>query len=110
MDKEIDPSNIGKHENLIKQAQVEMAKTDVLVCGKCHNVYHFIELFKQHKDKGCTKDSSLKDCVSFFIHQKKIQIILKFNFNRKKQNQKFGHSSYGKHHKLIILMILDKPM
>lgn len=64
MDKEIDPSNIGKHENLIKQAQAEMAKTDVLVCGKCHNVYHFIELFKQHKDKGCTKDSSLRDCVS----------------------------------------------
>lgn len=62
MDKEIDPSNIGKHENLIKQAQAEMTKTDVLVCGKCHNVYHFIELFKIHKDKGCTKDSSLKDC------------------------------------------------
>lgn len=62
MDKEIDPSNIGKHENLIKQAQAEMAKTDVLVCGKCHNVYHFIELFKQHKDKSCTKDSSLRDC------------------------------------------------
>lgn len=38
-----------------------MAQTDVLVCGKCHNVFHFIELFQEHKDMGCEKDSELKD-------------------------------------------------
>ena len=42
-----------------------MTQTDVLVCGKCNNVFHFIELFKEHKESGCKLESSLKDCVSF---------------------------------------------
>lgn len=62
MDKDIDPSDIGKHPAIIKVAQAEMAQTDVLVCGNCHNVFHFIELFKEHKDNGCNKESSLRDC------------------------------------------------
>ncbi|CAD7081453.1 unnamed protein product [Hermetia illucens] len=61
MGKEIDPSDIGKHPKIIRVAQNDMAQTDVLVCGKCHNVFHFIELFQEHKDMGCEKDSELKD-------------------------------------------------
>lgn len=30
-------------------AQGEVAGLDVLVCGTCHNVFHFIEEFQQHK-------------------------------------------------------------
>lgn len=41
-----------------------MAQTDVLVCGKCHNVFHFVELFREHKDQGCDMESNFKDCVS----------------------------------------------
>lgn len=62
MEKEIDPSDIGKHPDVIKAAQVAMAETDVLVCGKCHGVFHFLELFQAHKEKGCTNESNFKEC------------------------------------------------
>lgn len=39
-----------------------MTQSDVLVCGRCHNVFHFIELFKEHKEQECRKESTLKDC------------------------------------------------
>lgn len=58
----IDPSEIGRHPELIKKAQTEMAQSDVLVCGKCHEVFHFIDLFKEHKDNNCKQISTLKDC------------------------------------------------
>lgn len=41
-----------------------MAECDVLVCGQCHGVFHFMELFAKHKSQPCNKDSSLKDSVS----------------------------------------------
>ncbi|XP_055383519.1 mucin-2 [Condylostylus longicornis] len=62
--KDIDPSEIGKHPSIIKAAQREMTQSDVLVCGKCHSVFHFIDLFIEHKenDENCSKESNLKDC------------------------------------------------
>lgn len=63
MGKDIDPADIGKHPDLIRKAQAEMTQSDVLVCGRCHSVFHFIELFKEHKDQEqCRKESTLKDC------------------------------------------------
>ncbi|XP_055598395.1 uncharacterized protein LOC129747974 [Uranotaenia lowii] len=62
MGKEIDPADIGKHPDLIRKAQGEMAQCDVLVCGRCHSVFHFIELFREHKEQECPKESTLKDC------------------------------------------------
>lgn len=62
MGKEIDPADIGKHPELIRKAQAEMTQSDVLVCGRCHNVFHFIELFKEHKQQECRRESTLKDC------------------------------------------------
>lgn len=62
MGKEIDPADIGKHPDLIRKAQAEMTQSDVLVCGRCHNVFHFIELFREHKETECRKESTLKDC------------------------------------------------
>lgn len=63
MGKEVDPSDIGKHPDLIKKAQIEIAKMDVLVCGNCNGVFHFIDQFREHKNKAikCAKLSSLKD-------------------------------------------------
>lgn len=63
----IEPSEIGRYPNLIKNAQKEMTEVDVLVCGKCHAVYHHVEGFREHKSKVCKPDSTLKDCVSLFI-------------------------------------------
>lgn len=66
MGKEIDPADIGKHPDLIKKAQAEIGQCDVLVCGRCHTVFHLIELFREHKEKEpeCKRSSTspLHDC------------------------------------------------
>ncbi|CAG9807339.1 unnamed protein product [Chironomus riparius] len=62
MMKKIEPSEIGKNPDLIAKAQKEMAQSDILVCGKCHNVFHFIDLFKQHKANNCKRTSAFNDC------------------------------------------------
>lgn len=46
---------------------MEMTKSDILVCGSCHSVFHFVELFVDHKNDGCSGESSFKDNVSFFL-------------------------------------------
>jgi hypothetical protein len=48
-------------------AQKEMAQSDILVCGKCHNVFHFIDLFKEHKVNNCKRVSGFNDCVSILV-------------------------------------------
>ncbi|KAJ8985990.1 hypothetical protein NQ317_013874 [Molorchus minor] len=44
---------------LIKRAQEDLKKIDVLVCGTCHEVVHFVEEFKQHKLSRCRGKSHL---------------------------------------------------
>lgn len=61
MGKEIDPSDIGKYPEIIKKAQTEITKMDVLVCGHCNNVFHFVEQFREHKGTRCTKAAQQKD-------------------------------------------------
>ncbi|XP_031627392.1 uncharacterized protein LOC116343478 isoform X2 [Contarinia nasturtii] len=61
MGKEIDPADIGKYPEVIKKAQAEMSNIDVLVCGQCNNVFHFIENFREHKTIQCSKSLTLKD-------------------------------------------------
>lgn len=61
MGKEIDPSDIGKYPEIIKKAQSEMTNMDVLVCGQCNCVFHFVEQFRDHKSIRCIKESTLKD-------------------------------------------------
>uniref|UniRef100_A0A336M7T0 CSON006104 protein n=1 Tax=Culicoides sonorensis TaxID=179676 RepID=A0A336M7T0_CULSO len=58
----VEACDVGKHPNLIKKAQSEMTEVDVLVCGKCHAVYHHVENFREHKSKTCKVDSTLRDC------------------------------------------------
>lgn len=50
--------------DVISEAQKEMAQSDILVCGKCHSVFHFIDLFKEHKNNNCKRISAFNDCVS----------------------------------------------
>lgn len=61
MGKEIDPSDIGKYPEIIKKAQSEIGTMDVLVCGNCNNVFHFVEQFREHKGTRCTKSVQQKD-------------------------------------------------
>lgn len=61
MGKEIDPSDVGKFPELIKQAQAEMTTLDVLVCGQCHGTFHLIEQFQEHKGTRCNKSNTIKD-------------------------------------------------
>lgn len=61
MGKQIDPSDVGKFPELIKQAQTEMMTLDVLVCGQCHGTFHMIEQFQEHKGTRCNKANTIKD-------------------------------------------------
>ncbi|XP_026673136.1 flocculation protein FLO11 isoform X2 [Ceratina calcarata] len=57
------PSAINNNPTAIKAAQEEMGRLDVLVCGQCHSVFHFIEQFQEHrtKDGACTQVSHFRD-------------------------------------------------
>lgn len=48
----IDPSTVNRNPKVIRAAQEEIACMDVLVCGKCHVVFHFMEEFQEHKEKN----------------------------------------------------------
>uniref|UniRef100_A0A182M810 Chromo domain-containing protein n=1 Tax=Anopheles culicifacies TaxID=139723 RepID=A0A182M810_9DIPT len=65
-EKEMDPADIGKHPDLIKKAQADISQCDVLVCGRCHSVFHLIELFRDHKENepDCKRasNSTLHNC------------------------------------------------
>ncbi|XP_076759921.1 chromodomain-containing protein chromator isoform X2 [Xylocopa sonorina] len=57
------PSAISSNPTAIKAAQEEMGRLDVLVCGQCHSVFHFIEEFQEHRTKegACTQVSHFRD-------------------------------------------------
>lgn len=49
--------------NIFLVAQEEIFELDVLVCGRCHNAFHFIEDFQEHKQlQSCEKDSTIRKC------------------------------------------------
>ncbi|XP_011308951.1 uncharacterized protein Chro [Fopius arisanus] len=57
------PVVINNNPSVIKAAQEEMGRLDVLVCGQCHSVFHFIEEFQEHRSKegACSKTSHFRD-------------------------------------------------
>ncbi|XP_076169522.1 chromodomain-containing protein chromator isoform X2 [Ptiloglossa arizonensis] len=57
------PSAISSNPTAIKAAQEEMGRLDVLVCGQCHSVFHFIEEFQEHRTKegACTHISHFRE-------------------------------------------------
>lgn len=68
----IDPLELSKHPKLIKEAQDEIKKLDVLVCGECHDVFHYIEPFQEHRQKGkCTGISVVREN---YKHEPKAQV------------------------------------
>lgn len=48
---------------MLLAAQEEMGRLDVLVCGQCHSVFHFIEEFQEHRTKegACTQVSHFRE-------------------------------------------------
>lgn len=62
---ELAPSYLIHNPDLIKLAQEEISSLDVLVCGECHSVFHFIEEFQEHKFIGnCRGQSNFKANLS----------------------------------------------
>ncbi|KAI4502946.1 hypothetical protein M0802_001990 [Mischocyttarus mexicanus] len=57
------PSAVNTNPATIKAAQEEMGRLDVLVCGQCHSVFHFIEEFQEHRAKEglCSHVSHFRD-------------------------------------------------
>lgn len=45
--------------NSFAEAQDELKTTDILICGRCHEVYHFVEEFQNHKTQLCTAKSAI---------------------------------------------------
>ncbi|KAH8270467.1 hypothetical protein KR018_010321 [Drosophila ironensis] len=58
LSQEIAPTEIGKHANIIRAAQEELANMDVLVCGRCLRAYNFVEEFQSHKEDACEKENA----------------------------------------------------
>ena len=70
-------------------AQEDILLLDVLVCGKCQNVYHFIEAFNEHKNSNeCNKElrvfkteptvSIFNFCLTFFFSFSEVHNFLQF--------------------------------
>lgn len=47
-----------------------MGRLDVLVCGQCHSVFHFIEEFQEHRAKegACSKASHFRETNDVCIY------------------------------------------
>ncbi|KAF2903635.1 hypothetical protein ILUMI_02542 [Ignelater luminosus] len=73
MEEEVpDPLELCKNPQIIRDAQQEIGKLDVLVCGECHDVFHYIEAFQEHRQKGkCTQVSTVRDN---YKHEGKAQV------------------------------------
>ncbi|XP_018350209.1 PREDICTED: uncharacterized protein LOC108745310 [Trachymyrmex septentrionalis] len=56
-------SAISNISTVIIAAQEEMEQLDILICGQCHSVFHFIEKFQEHRTKKefCSKTSCIRD-------------------------------------------------
>ncbi|XP_022918456.1 uncharacterized protein [Onthophagus taurus] len=68
---QLDPLEDVKEQDISK-AKEELSKLDVLVCGECHEIFHFVEEFSEHrKSEKCSKDSTLIENIQ---NDKHIQI------------------------------------
>ncbi|XP_018349922.1 PREDICTED: uncharacterized protein LOC108753073, partial [Trachymyrmex septentrionalis] len=56
-------SAITNIPTVIIAAQEAMEQLDILICGQCHSVFHFIEKFQEHRTKegSCSKTSLIRD-------------------------------------------------
>lgn len=53
---------VDKINFVLSDAQNELGKLDILVCGQCHMVFHFVEQFQDHRLLGnCTGLSSIRE-------------------------------------------------
>lgn len=54
-----------------EDAQNEIGNLDVLICGKCHEAFHFIQQFQDHTSETCTGESSVREN---YKHEPKPQV------------------------------------
>uniref|UniRef100_A0A1B6CNB6 Chromo domain-containing protein n=1 Tax=Clastoptera arizonana TaxID=38151 RepID=A0A1B6CNB6_9HEMI len=59
-----DPDFLVKNPELLKTAQDELLSLDVLVCGDCRSVFHFVKDFSHHKENLCNGKSTFKANIS----------------------------------------------
>lgn len=87
----IDPLDINKHPKIIKEAQSELGKLDIIVCGQCHMVFHFVEQFQDHRLMGnCSGVSSIRENN---INESKAQVWA-FLLWKGSQNHEEGDNSW----------------
>jgi len=59
--------------SILSAAQEQIGRLDVLVCGQCHSVFHFVEEFQEHRTKegACSKVSHFREnndvCIYFLF-------------------------------------------
>nr|CAD7571893.1 unnamed protein product [Timema californicum] len=59
-----DPASVNKNPIIIKAAQRDVGKLDVLVCGSCFHTYHFVEAFQEHKSNHECGDPTFKPSLT----------------------------------------------
>ncbi|CAG2057101.1 unnamed protein product [Timema podura] len=59
-----DPASVNKNPIVIKAAQRDVGKLDVLVCGSCFHTYHFVEAFQEHKSNHECGDPTFKPSLT----------------------------------------------
>jgi hypothetical protein len=54
-----------------------MGRLDVLVCGQCHSVFHFIDQFQEHhsKEGACSKLSHFRENSNVSLFYTYVQLI-----------------------------------
>jgi len=64
MERDDGPSTSNK-STVIEAAQETRERLDVLVCGQCHSLFHFIEEFQEHcsKEGACSKTSCIHGTI-----------------------------------------------
>ncbi|XP_043272119.1 uncharacterized protein Chro isoform X2 [Venturia canescens] len=64
---------INNNPATIRAAQEEMGRLDILVCGKCHSVFHFVEAFQEHRNRegACSEVSHFRENAN---HEQKAQV------------------------------------
>nr|CAH7758281.1 unnamed protein product [Callosobruchus chinensis] len=46
--------DVLKDAEVIQNSQKELTELDLLVCGRCHEVFHILQDFQQHKTQNCS--------------------------------------------------------
>ncbi|CAH1961289.1 unnamed protein product [Acanthoscelides obtectus] len=54
--------DVLKDYDVIQKSQKDLLEMDLLVCGKCHDVFHIVQDFQQHKTQNCSPSNVANIC------------------------------------------------